>query len=52
MTYEDELASYQFKLDGFDDDWSEWTIEHRKDYTNLSPGNYKFRVKAKIFLML
>jgi len=47
MTYEDELASYQFKLDGFDDDWSEWTIEHRKDYTNLSPGNYKFRVKAK-----
>lgn len=47
LTYENDLAEYQFKLDGFDEDWSDWTTEHRKDYTNLSPGKYKFKVRAK-----
>jgi len=47
LAYDNELSEYQFKLDGFDDDWSYWTTDHRKDYTNLSPGKYKFRVKSK-----
>ncbi len=40
-----DLASYQFKLDGFDEKW--YTADGGKsvNYTGLSPGNYTFRVK-------
>jgi hypothetical protein len=39
----------QFKifLEGFDKGWSAWSAETIKDYTNLSPGRYNFRVAAK-----
>lgn len=37
---------YQTMLVGFDHDWSAWTHETRRDYTNLPPGSYRFRVKA------
>lgn len=37
---------FQYKLDGFDDDWSEWSPENEASYTNLPGGNYKMRVKA------
>jgi signal transduction histidine kinase len=37
---------YQTMLEGFDHDWSAWTLETRRDYTNLPPGQYRFRVKA------
>lgn len=37
---------YQYRLDGFED-WSVWTPENRKEYTNLPEGDYVFRVKAK-----
>ncbi len=37
---------YQTMLEGFDHDWSAWTLETRRDYTNLPPGSYRFRVKA------
>lgn len=47
-SFEDETAN-QFKtfLEGFDEDWSGWAKENRKEYTNLSPGNYAFKVIAK-----
>ncbi len=38
---------YSYKLDGFDEDWSLWTKETKKEYTNLPEGNYVFYVKAK-----
>lgn len=38
---------YSFFLEGYDTDWSDWTYEQRKEYTNLPFGFYKFRVKAK-----
>ena len=38
---------FQYKLDGFDADWSDWTSDHRKDYTNLPPASYTFRVRSK-----
>lgn len=38
---------YQYYLQGFDKDWSEWTPETRKDYTNLPEGNYRFLVRAR-----
>lgn len=37
---------FQTMLEGFDHDWSAWTLETRRDYTNLPPGSYRFRVKA------
>ena len=47
MTYEGNLSQYQYWLEGFEEYWSAWTSESRKDYTNLSPGKYIFRVRAK-----
>ncbi|MBA3269494.1 MAG: GAF domain-containing protein, partial [Acidobacteria bacterium] len=38
---------YQSRLDGFDKDWSEWSRESRRDYTNVSFGDYTFRVRAR-----
>jgi predicted phage tail protein len=38
---------YAYKLKGLDKDWSEWTSKSEKDYTNLSPGNYTFELKAR-----
>jgi len=45
----DDPAKNQFqsKLEGFDRDWSAWTTETRRDYTNLPPGSFVFRLRAK-----
>lgn len=42
-----EKVRYQFKLDGFDQDWSPETKATYVTYSNLSPGNYTFMVKAR-----
>lgn len=38
---------YSYKLEGYDDDWSEWSYSQVKEYTNLSPGEYRFMVKSR-----
>ena len=38
---------FRFRLDGQDTEWSAWSGETRKDYTNLGPGTYKFRVETR-----
>ncbi len=38
---------FRFRLDGQDADWSPWTAETRKDYTNLGPGAYRFRAETR-----
>ena len=38
---------YSYKLEGFDKDWNEVGTSHSAVYTNLDPGEYTFRVKAK-----
>ncbi|GAB5518664.1 MAG: ATP-binding protein [Rhodothermales bacterium] len=38
---------YQFRLVGSSDEWSAWTDEAQKDYTNLPPGDYAFQVRAR-----
>ena len=38
--------SYQYKLDGFDDEWSESSYRGYKEYTSLKPGKYTFNVRA------
>ncbi|WP_132065852.1 hybrid sensor histidine kinase/response regulator transcription factor, partial [Aquimarina spinulae] len=38
---------YQYLLEGFDNDWSTWSAETKKDYTNLPAGDYNFKVRSK-----
>lgn len=37
---------YQYRLEGFDEDWSPVSRRRSATYTNLSPGRYTFRVRA------
>lgn len=47
-TFIDETATqYQTKLDGLDAEWTNWTPEARRDFTNLSFGDYRFHVRAR-----
>ncbi|MCK4661512.1 MAG: SpoIIE family protein phosphatase [Bacteroidales bacterium] len=43
---EDSLF-FSYKLEGFNDKWSAWSEQTKKEYTNLSEGDYEFYVKAK-----
>ncbi|MEP4531776.1 MAG: ATP-binding protein [Cyclobacteriaceae bacterium] len=38
---------YQYKLEGFDKNWSKWTRRDEKEYTNIPVGEYKFRLRAR-----
>lgn len=38
---------FQFQLEGFDKDWSEWDSVTSKEYTNIPEGTYHFKVRAK-----
>jgi signal transduction histidine kinase/DNA-binding response OmpR family regulator/ligand-binding sensor domain-containing protein len=38
---------YQYMLDGFNDVWSNWNHESKKEYTNLSSGNFVFKVRTR-----
>ena len=38
---------FQYQLENFEKDWSEWNTATEKEYTNLSEGLYTFRVRAK-----
>ena len=40
-------TKYQFLLEGYDKDWSDWTKEYQKEYPNLREGKYRFRVRAR-----
>ncbi|MGD9900607.1 MAG: ATP-binding protein, partial [Calditrichaceae bacterium] len=42
-----EDTRYQYFLDGNDEEWSKWTSDSKKNYTNLSGGTYTFRVRSK-----
>ncbi|GAB4398217.1 MAG: triple tyrosine motif-containing protein [Microscillaceae bacterium] len=38
---------YAYYLQGFDPDWSHWSNNTEKEYTNLPAGTYTFYVKAR-----
>jgi len=38
---------YSFYLEGYQDNWSEWTNKSFKQYTNLREGDYVFHVKSR-----
>ena len=41
-----ERVHYQYKLEGFDDDWVDAGTRRLASYTNLKPGSYRFHVRA------
>ena len=41
-----EKVHFRFKLEGQDRDWREVLNERQVQYSNLAPGNYRFRVTA------
>jgi ligand-binding sensor domain-containing protein/signal transduction histidine kinase len=41
-----ERVRFRYRLDGFDQDWSEPVATREAVYTNLNPGSYRFRVMA------
>jgi signal transduction histidine kinase/DNA-binding response OmpR family regulator len=44
---DERVTEYQSRLEGLDNDWSDWSHEARRDYTNLGFGTYRFRVRAR-----
>lgn len=40
-------TQYQYKLEGFRKQWSNWGHEPKKEFTNLSEGEYAFKIRAK-----
>jgi len=41
-----ENVHFKYRLEGFDDDWIDSGARRVASYTNLRPGNYRFRVIA------
>ncbi|HYC28694.1 MAG TPA: triple tyrosine motif-containing protein, partial [Chitinophagaceae bacterium] len=44
---QEHTIEYSYFLEGFDKSWSEWSKKTEKDYTNLPPGNYTFKVRCR-----
>ncbi|MCP2026072.1 ligand-binding sensor domain-containing protein/DNA-binding CsgD family transcriptional regulator [Flavobacterium sp. HSC-32F16] len=40
-------SEYQYLLEGFQNEWSEWSTKATANFKNLPPGKYTFRVRAK-----
>ena len=45
--YDESKNQFQYILEGFDEDWSSWSSETKKDYTNIPGGKYNFKVRSK-----
>jgi serine phosphatase RsbU (regulator of sigma subunit) len=43
----EEDVLYRSYLEGFDNEWSHWSNDISRTYTNLKEGTYRFHVKAK-----
>jgi DNA-binding CsgD family transcriptional regulator len=46
--YRQSKVTYQYFLEGYSRNWSEWDAASQKDFTNLSAGTYIFKVRARI----
>jgi PAS domain S-box-containing protein len=43
-----DFIRYSYKLEGLDEDWSDWTFAQEAFYNNLSGGKYVFKVRATV----
>lgn len=46
--YRQSKIKFQYYLEGYSKQWSDWSYATQKDFTNLTRGSYKFKVRAKI----
>ncbi|MCS6968616.1 MAG: SpoIIE family protein phosphatase [Cytophagales bacterium] len=42
-----QAMQFQYKLEGLEKKWSDWTADNDKEYTNLAEGHYVFRLRAR-----
>jgi predicted phage tail protein len=42
-----EKLLFSYNLENYTDEWSDWSPDIYKDFTNLQEGEYSFRLKAK-----
>jgi signal transduction histidine kinase/DNA-binding response OmpR family regulator len=40
-------TAFQYRLDGYEQEWSPWTEESFKEYTNLPAGRYTLRLRTR-----
>jgi signal transduction histidine kinase/CheY-like chemotaxis protein len=46
----DETATrYQTRLEGLETEWTDWSADARRDFTNLGFGDYRFRVRTRSY---
>jgi len=38
---------FSYWLEGYEKEWSDWSADTKKEYTNLHEGSYKFHVRSK-----
>lgn len=46
--YRQSKIKFQYYLEGYSRQWSDWSSSTQKDFTNLGRGSYTFKVRAKI----
>ena len=46
--YRQAKIMFQYYLEGYSRQWSDWTTQSQKEFTNLGHGTYHFKVRAKI----
>ena len=46
--YGQAKVKYQYLLNKATKGWSDWSEQSQKEFTNLSPGNYQFQVRATV----
>jgi len=45
--FESPNIGFQYKLAGYNENWSEWTTRNFKEYTNLPEGKYTFMLRSR-----
>ncbi|WP_181305793.1 triple tyrosine motif-containing protein [Rufibacter sp. XAAS-G3-1] len=46
--YSQMKPKFQYFLEGYSKEWSDWAYASQKEFLNLAQGNYRFLVRAKI----
>ena len=46
--YRQEKIRFQYYLEGYSRQWSDWSTLSQKEFTNLNQGTYRFKVRAKV----
>lgn len=46
--YRQAKIKFQYYLEGYSRQWSDWSPASQKDFTNLGQGSYVFKVRARI----